>query len=328
MQFVFLGPAVTMSKPWKSRRDRCGSAGGDPWHVSGDPWMSTTASSGGEEMHKTNYSPHSAHEIVEKMACRVGRAFRLANADLYRIDCTEFNSEISGLADVLGQLGRKIRPHLGKSQEAVHLLDLLATLAISRQGCDASQKQDVMKVAEPRAITQELPAKGIGKGIECGVQGKGIFVPPPLIQTVEKIVEVPMVQEVVKYITCEKIVEVPKIEYVPQVQVIEKIVEIEKILEIEKVIEVEKLVEAPSCHFAVQANESTIVAELALSAPEAEHRFEYNHKVAAHEAKHPNGTLPRELRGFTEYMKDVQRKLDNAEQAHMKCLSCGKFPWT
>ena len=178
--------------------------------MSADPWMFSAVSSAGEDVKKDNFVPNSANDIIEKMACRIGRAFRLTNADLYRVDCTEFNSEIADLAIILGKLGRKIRPHLGKSQEASHLLDLLAMLAISRHGdgaADAATQATDKNMDKQRMSAQEdalLPAKvpSQGKGKDHGetwgcMQGKGIFVPPPLVQTVEKIVE--------------KIIEVPQI---------------------------------------------------------------------------------------------------------------------
>ena len=148
------------------------------------------------------------------------------------------------------------------------------------------------------------------------MQGKGIFVPPPLVQTVEKIVEV------------------LKIEYieVPKVQIIEKVVEIEVEKIVENTVEVVKVVDEslakPVADFAAQAVERTIAKEVALCAPESLHRLEFNAKVSAHEAKHPNGTLPMELRCFAKYMRGLQEDLDHAQQAQMKCLSCGRFPWT
>ena len=143
------------------------------------------------------------------------------------------------------------------------------------------------------------------------LQGTGLFVPPPLVKTVEKIVEV------------------PRIEYVPQVQFIEKIVEVPKVQVVEP--EVEKISEVILSvsveHFAAQADERVIAAEVALFAPDAAHRQDFNTKVSAHQAAHPHGMLPRGLRGFEEYMKVLQKNLDSAQQARVRCLSCGKFPW-
>ena len=130
-----------------------------------------------------NYVPQTAHEIIEKMACRIGRAFRLANTDLYRIDCKGFDAEIVDVANVLSKLGRKLRPHLGKSQEATHLLDLLATLAISQPG--AASAVSAMEAQSTRNTPSE----------------KVQYI------TIEKFVEVPQAQTV--EVIVESVVEVP-----------------------------------------------------------------------------------------------------------------------
>ena len=147
-------------------------------------------------------------------------------------------------------------------------------------------------------------AKGKGSG---NLQGKGIFVPPPLVQTVEKIVEVP----VLKYVD------------VPQVQMVEKIVEVE----VEKI--VYKHVEARvGVDVACEAKENTIRAECLLSAPVAAHRAEFESKIAEHKTRYPGGMLPSELYNFEDYMGRIRHRLDVAEQEKMTCLRCGHFPCT
>ena len=98
--------------------------------------------------------------------------------------------------------------------------------------------------------------------------------------------------------------------------------------------EVEKLVESSSAyahgvvHAECQAIDSVIRAECVASAPEAFHRSEFQKKVKEHQTRYPGGRLPNDLHGFSDYMKVINARLDVAERAKMKCLSCGQYPWT
>ena len=77
--------------------------------------------------------------------------------------------------------------------------------------------------------------------------------------------------------------------------------------------------------FGCQAIDSVIRAECVASAPEAHHRSEYQKKVKEHQTRHPGGRLPNELCGFSDYTKLISTRLDMAERAKMKCLSCGQY---
>lgn len=106
------------------------SGGADPWQRSGDPWLSANASLGLEAVRQPAFLPQASSEVFEKFVCRIGRAFRLANADLYRLGSSDFVNEVSEVASLLSRFGSKIKPHLGPSPESAHLLDLLALLAL------------------------------------------------------------------------------------------------------------------------------------------------------------------------------------------------------
>jgi len=110
-----------------SWRKRVG--GKNPWQASDDPWRSTTASSGDEHT-GAHYVPSSAALIFEQMVCRIGKAFRLANTDLYRLECHEYDAEVAEVAQLLRGCGKRWKPHLSKSKDADTLLDLLAMLAL------------------------------------------------------------------------------------------------------------------------------------------------------------------------------------------------------
>ena len=106
---------------------------------------------------------------------------------------------------------------------------------------------------------------------------------------------------------------------------------VEKI--VEKIVEVDKTVMVPHimpeyAHFTTQADAFVIAAEVALAGPSAAHMHEFKEKVVIHETKYPNGTLPRELWSFDDYMNMMQHRLNRAENASLKCLRCGKFPWS
>ena len=115
----------------------------------------------------------------------------------------------------------------------------------------------------------------------CILQGKCIFVPPPLV--VEKIIDVPQLKFVEKILEIEKVaeIEVDKIVEVPVVTV----VEVEKIV-------VKCVVAPPAVNVECQAKESIIRAECILSAPLAAHRDEIQKKIDEHKGRHPGGTRP------------------------------------
>ena len=77
----------------------------DPWHAGDDPWKSTTASFG-DENKVTHYVPGSAALIFEQMACRIGKAFRLANADLFRQYAMNTMPRLLRLLSYFADLGR------------------------------------------------------------------------------------------------------------------------------------------------------------------------------------------------------------------------------
>ena len=68
--------------------------------------------------------------IFEQMVCRIGKAFRLANADLFRLECHEYDAEIAEVAQLLRGCGKRWTPHQNNSKDAEVLLDLLAMLAL------------------------------------------------------------------------------------------------------------------------------------------------------------------------------------------------------
>jgi len=100
----------------------------------------------------------SAAAVVEQMASRIGRAFRLANKDLYRMECLLFDDVIAEVAALLQQLGRRLRPHLGKGPETDQLLDLLALLALPGP---------VPKVQDVRVRVPFLAQQGAGPFAEA-----------------------------------------------------------------------------------------------------------------------------------------------------------------
>ena len=83
-----------------------------------------------------------------------------------------------------------------------------------------------------------------------------------------------------------------------------------------------------SLDFGCQAVDNIITAEVALSAPDAVHREEWTSKVNNHRSRYPGGTLPNELYSFTDFMRIKAQRLSCAEKAPLRCLSCGKYPWT
>jgi hypothetical protein len=92
--------------------------------------MLTTASSGEEP--RAFFAPCSATLVFEQLVGRVGKAFRLANADLFRMECHDYAAEMAELAALLRGFGRRVKPHLHKSKDSDALLDLLAMLALPR----------------------------------------------------------------------------------------------------------------------------------------------------------------------------------------------------
>jgi hypothetical protein len=79
---------------------------------------------------------------------------------------------------------------------------------------------------------------------------------------------------------------------------------------------------------ACQAKADVIRAETELAAPEAEHRKKFRDKIESHQRQYPGGTLPWELRCFSDYMSRVRDRLEFAEKVSMCCPCCGKYPWT
>jgi len=284
----------------------------DPWHAGDDPWKSTTASSG-DESKVTHYAPCSGELIFQQMICRIGKAFRLANADLYRLQCHDYDEEINEVAQLLHGCGKRWKPYQSKSKDADSLLDLLAILALPQIPASVA-KVGKGKISNYNDKDEHATA---------GIKGKGIFVPPPIVQTVEKIVEkvvrVPQVQVIEKVI--DKSVDLEKLVEVPVVQT----VQVEKI--VEKIVEV-RASSAAVANFECQAEERIIRAESNLIAPEAVHRKELQDKIDQHQERYPGGTLPSDLRSFSEYMQAAKNRLVHAEQAKLCCLCCGHYPWT
>ena len=77
-----------------------------PWHAGDDARKLTTVSSS-DENKATHYVPSSAALIFEQMVCRIGKAFRLANADLFRLECHEYDAEIAEVAQLLRGSGKR-----------------------------------------------------------------------------------------------------------------------------------------------------------------------------------------------------------------------------
>lgn len=182
--------------------------------------------------------------------------------------------------------------------------------------------QDRLEVAAPAASADPMtnndpwrPAsnkesKGVGNAPM--LKGKGIFVPPPLVQTIEKVVEKVVEVPTVQYI--EKVVEAPRIEYIEKV--------------VEKFMEVPRTFAVPMKDGECQAQELQTKAETDLSAPEAVLKEEWQKKADAHQAKYPGGTLPTELRSFSAFMQSKERVLETAEMQRLRCPCCGQLPWS
>ena len=296
---------------------------------------------------------------------RLGSCYRFLKLDLDMLAATdEAEDVLAAMACALQKLGAALLPKFGASpidpvlaarSDVQELVGLLGALTCRKQAVfEAPQEsmrsnglQDPLQSTDPWSREQSVGNQGTEKGKtvkSSGLSGKGIYVPPPLIETVEKIVEVPTVIEKVQ--TVEKIVEVPtvveKIIEVPQVQVVEKVVE--KVIEIDKIVEVpmvqtvekerivEKVIEVPCKSMSTvsvecQAKDTLIRAETDLSAPESEHRAEMERRIAAHKARYPGGQLPNELCTFSEFMRRKQISLTNAQTEKLRCLWCGQLPW-
>ena len=248
----------------------------------------------------------------------------LGTSPVNKIDASR--SEVSELVGLLSLLAFRPAPGVGEKLNGTEL-----DKGKVRQGGELRNKEDPWDSwRDPWSKNGD--GKGSGKNDAMparNLQGKGIFVPPPLVQTVEKFVEVPRI--------VEKIVEVPTIEYVEKIVEVERIVNIlvEKIVEVPvaQTVEVEKVVHtsveaAIGVDIACEAKEKIIRAECILGAPVAVHRAEFEKKIKLHQARHPGGRLPNELYDFSDYMRTVKHRLEDAEQQMMKCLSCGHFPWT
>mmetsp|Transcript_82609 Transcript_82609/g.266418 ORF Transcript_82609/g.266418 Transcript_82609/m.266418 type:complete len:597 (-) Transcript_82609:70-1860(-) len=115
-----------MAASWRASASARIAGRRDHWHQGGGAW----SSSSGTDNASGVFVPESAAAVLEQMASRIGRAFRLANKDLYRMECSLYDDVIAEVAALLQQLGRRLRPHLGKSPETDQLLDLLALLAL------------------------------------------------------------------------------------------------------------------------------------------------------------------------------------------------------
>jgi hypothetical protein len=107
----------------------------DPWHHGADPWRASTSTlptASPVEEPRAFFAPSSATLVFEQLVGRVGKAFRLANADLFRMECHDYAVEVAELAALLRGFGRRVKPHLHKTKDSDALLDLLAMLALPR----------------------------------------------------------------------------------------------------------------------------------------------------------------------------------------------------
>jgi hypothetical protein len=227
----------------------------DPWHAGDDPWKSTTASSS-DKNKATHYVSSSAALIFEQMVCRIGTAFRLDNADLFLLECHEYDAEIVQVAQLLRACGKRWKPNQNNSKDAEVLLDLLAMLALP-QTTGVPQIQyvtvEVEKKATPKADAESQV--GLATSVnEIAVGGEVVgaeYIEKEIVKEVEKlvekIVEVPrseyIEKEVVKEVEklVEKSMEGPRTEYFKK----ETVKQVEKL--VETIVKIPRTLQHPSC---------------------------------------------------------------------------------
>jgi len=205
------------------------------------PWTSddeATNTGGQRSHHDVHVRPKNLNEILWKATQRVAPAFRFLVADLQMAGLLDEQDHIiQPYVKLLKALGTALSPsHVDAGRpEAFELVTLLGMLAVRQQ---VSPDETLTSTARPHDVAptsssdpwhanadpwSRSPKKGkIGKGL----QGKGIFVPPPVVQTVEKVVE--------------KVIEVPQVQYV------EKLVEVAPTQHVETI--VTKIIEALGSH--------------------------------------------------------------------------------
>ncbi len=95
-----------MSPSWRASATGCEAGRSDPWVLGRDPW----SSSGPDKKELVGvpavFVPESAGAVIEQMAARIGRAFRLASKDLYRIESDLFDDVIADVAALLQRMSR------------------------------------------------------------------------------------------------------------------------------------------------------------------------------------------------------------------------------
>ena len=170
---------------WRSRSSRK-----DPWHsgAASDPWQPTTASSC-DEQPPAHFAPSSPALVFEQLVCRIGKAFRLANADLFKAECEDYEDEIAMVADLLRKLGKRLKPHLHKSKEGESLMELLALLATGGKTSSAPCEK-IVEVPQIQVVEIE---KFVDKRVAA-------------VQTSEDVIEVPQIQfvEIEKFVDKEE----------------------------------------------------------------------------------------------------------------------------
>ena len=165
------------------------------------PWTSDDeAPNRPQAHHDVHTRPKALSEILWKATQRVAPAFRFLVADLQMAGLLYAQDGIiEPYVKLLKVLGASLAPsHVDAGRpEAYELVTLLGLLAVRSQpppqgGLDSGNKLHGASMPTPTDPWQDggdpwCHPKAKGKG---NLQGKGISVPPPLVQTVEKIVEV------------------------------------------------------------------------------------------------------------------------------------------
>ena len=321
---------------------------------------------------------------------RIAPAWRWLKTDLTMLARQdEYHDVLQAFANLLQVMGNRLLPKVGVEplsalsaarSEVQELVFLLASLAGGGSHVKARHVADRAVLAQPTLPSKGFNSPGKSDGRTGSISGEVPAVPvvdlraspfqvvkettseSPVVQSIEKIIEVPHVQ----YVTVEKVVEkiVEKIVEVPTFMDTEKLVKVQKvhtadadcfvdlgvIMGTEKPVSVKKQSVDVACFvdFGVildtakpehdekvlavdaecSADSGVIRAEMELVGPEAVHRVRLQEKVEEHESKYPGGTLPTELRCLENYMERLQRTMSSAERLSHKCPYCGKFPWT
>ena len=80
-----------------------------------------------------------------------------------------------------------------------------------------------------------------------------------------------------------------------------------------------------SADVACEAEAREITRATERTRPESSYRSEFQSKVDAHQARHPGGILPSELRDFDDYMKFKKKYLNAEELQLLRCKFCGQL---